>query len=173
MIHVCSLARLHATVDETGARHIVTLLRLTDRVERPAHIAPENHLVLSVDDISAPIEGYTCPGDEHVARLIAFAGRWDRAAPMVVHCFAGISRSTAGAFVTACTLNPKRDEREIAQVIRRASPTAQPNARIVAIADRLLDASGPHAARRRSHGPGRGRHGRPAVPPRYPLTALL
>ena len=39
MIHVCSLARLHATVDETRARHIVTLLRLTDRVERPRHIA--------------------------------------------------------------------------------------------------------------------------------------
>ena len=35
MIHVCSLARLYATVDETGAGHIVTLLRLTDRVERP------------------------------------------------------------------------------------------------------------------------------------------
>ena len=47
MIHVCSLARLHDTVDETGARHIVTLLRLTDRVERPRHIAPENHLVLA------------------------------------------------------------------------------------------------------------------------------
>ncbi len=54
MIHVCSLARLYATVDETGARHIVTLLRLTDRVERPRHIAPENHLVLGVDDIPAP-----------------------------------------------------------------------------------------------------------------------
>ncbi len=142
MIHVCSLARLHATVEETGARHIVTLLRLIDRVERPAHIAPENHLVLSVDDISTPIEGYSCPGDEHVARLIAFAGRWDRAAPMVVHCFAGISRSTAGAFVAVCALNPKRDEREIAQAIRHASPTAQPNARIVTIADRLLERNG-------------------------------
>ena len=142
MIHVCSLARLHATVDETGARHIVTLLRLTDRVERPAHIAAGNHLVLSVDDISVPIEGYTCPGDEHVARLIEFIGAWDRAAPMVVHCFAGISRSTAGAFVAACTLNPKRDERDIAQAIRRASRTAQPNARIVAIADRMLRREG-------------------------------
>jgi predicted protein tyrosine phosphatase len=154
MIHVCSLARLHATVDETGARHIVTLLRLTDRVERPAHIAPENHLVLSVDDISAPIEGYTCPGDEHVARLIAFAGRWDRAAPMVVHCFAGISRSTAGAFVTACALNPQRDEREIAQAIRRASPTAQPNARIVTIADRLLERQGRMLRAIEAMGPG-------------------
>ncbi len=154
MIHVCSLARLHATVDETGARHIVTLLRLTDRVERPAHIAPENHLVLSVDDISAPIEGYTCPGDEHVARLIAFAGRWDRAAPMVVHCFAGISRSTAGAFVAACALNPNRDEREIAQAIRGASPTAQPNARIVTIADRLLERNGRMLRAIEAMGPG-------------------
>lgn len=142
MIHVCSLARLHATVDETGARHIVTLLRLTDRVQRPAHIAADNHLVLSVDDICAPIEGYTCPGDEHVARLIEFVGGWDRAAPMVVHCFAGISRSTAGAFVAACTLNPNRDERDIAQAIRRASRTAQPNARIVSIADRILRRDG-------------------------------
>jgi predicted protein tyrosine phosphatase len=142
MIHVCSLARLYATVDETGARHIVTLLRLTDRVERPRHIAPENHLVLAVDDISAPVEGYTAPAEEHVSRLIDFAGAWDRKAPMVVHCFAGISRSTAGAFVAACAINPERDEREIAQAIRRASNTAQPNARIVSIADRLLRRDG-------------------------------
>jgi predicted protein tyrosine phosphatase len=142
MIHVCSLARLHATLDETGARHIVTLLRLADRVQRPAHITADNHLVLSVDDICAPIEGYACPADEHVARLIDFVSAWDRAAPMVVHCFAGISRSTAGAFVAACALNPKRDEREIAQAIRRASRTAQPNARIVAIADRMLKRDG-------------------------------
>jgi predicted protein tyrosine phosphatase len=142
MIHVCSLARLRATVNGTGARHIVTLLRLTDRVERPSHIAADNHLVLSIDDICMPIEGYTCPGDEHVLRLIEFVGAWDRATPMVVHCFAGISRSTAGAFVAACALNPKRDERDIAQAIRRASRTAQPNARIVAIADRMLSRNG-------------------------------
>ena len=60
----------------------------------------------------------------------------------MVHCFAGISRSTAGAFVTACALNPKRDESEIARAIRQASPTAQPNARIVSIADRLLKRDG-------------------------------
>ena len=36
MIHVCSLARLHDTVTEVGASHIVTLLRLIDRVQRPA-----------------------------------------------------------------------------------------------------------------------------------------
>jgi predicted protein tyrosine phosphatase len=142
MIHVCSLARLYDTVDETGARHIVTLLRLTDRVTRPRQIAPENHLVLGIDDISMPIDGYTLPGEEHVGRLIDFVGAWDRQAPMVVHCFAGISRSTAGAFVAACALNPARDERDIAWAIRRASRTAQPNARIVSLADRLLKRDG-------------------------------
>ena len=40
MIHVCSLARLYATVEETRARHVVTLLRLVDRVQWPRHIVP-------------------------------------------------------------------------------------------------------------------------------------
>jgi predicted protein tyrosine phosphatase len=142
MIHVCSLARLSATIEETGARHIVTLLRLSDRVVRPGHIAAENHLILNVDDIPEPAEGFTAPAEVHVERLIAFAGAWERKAPMVVHCFAGISRSTASAFVTACVVNPQRDEREIAWAIRRASRTAQPNPRIVSIADRLLKRDG-------------------------------
>ncbi len=154
MIHVCSLARLHATVDETGARHIVTLLRLTDRVERPRHIAPENHLVLAVDDISVPMDGYTLPAEEHVERLIDFVGRWDRATPMVVHCYAGISRSSAGAYVAACAVNPKRNEQEIAWEIRRASRTAQPNAAIVSIADRLLKRQGRMVRAVETIGPG-------------------
>jgi predicted protein tyrosine phosphatase len=154
MIHVCSLARLYSTVDETGARHIVTLLRLTDRVERPNHIAAENHLVLAVDDITTPMDGYTAPAEEHVRRLIDFAGKWDRAAPMVVHCFAGISRSTAGAYVAACALNPARDEMQIAWDIRRASHTATPNARIVSIADKLLNRDGRMVRAIETIGPG-------------------
>ena len=155
MIHVCSLARLHATVDETGARHIVTLLRLTDRVQRPSHIAAENHLVLAVDDIAAPMDGFTVPAQGHVERLIDFVSAWDRAAPMVVHCFAGISRSTAGAYVAACVLNPQRDEMQIAQAIRRASHTAQPNVAIVSIADRLLKRDGRMVRAVEALGPGR------------------
>ena len=154
MIHVCSLARLHSTVDKTGARHIVTLLRQTDRVQRPSHIAETNHLVLAVDDIAMPMEGYTVPATEHVQRLIDFVGTWDRAAPMVVHCYAGISRSTAAAYVTACALNPNRDEQQIAWDIRRASRTAQPNAAIVSIADSLLKRDGRMVRAVETIGPG-------------------
>jgi predicted protein tyrosine phosphatase len=61
---------------------------------------------------------------------------------MVVHCYAGISRSTASAFAAACALNPGRDEVSIAWELRRASRTATPNALIVSLADRLLGRGG-------------------------------
>jgi predicted protein tyrosine phosphatase len=142
MIHVCSLARLHNTVETVGARHVVTLMRDVDKVVRPKSIVEANHLVLSMDDIAQAIEGYEMPAELHVTRLIEFVSGWDRAAPMVVHCYAGISRSTAAAFTAACALNPKRDEAEIAQALRRASPIASPNVRIVALADAALGRKG-------------------------------
>jgi predicted protein tyrosine phosphatase len=142
MIHVCSLARLHKTVEDTGARHVVTLLKDVDLVQRPDAIAPDNHLILGMDDIIEPLDGYVAPADEHVTKLIAFVRGWDRTKPLIIHCYAGISRSTAGAFVTACALNPQRQELAIAQALRLASETATPNMRLVSLADRVLGRDG-------------------------------
>jgi predicted protein tyrosine phosphatase len=88
------------------------------------------------------MEGYIHPAEEHVSELVAFVQRWDRRAPLVMHCYAGISRSTAGAFITACALNPRRDEAAIAQIIRRSSATAMPNVMLVSHADRILGRGG-------------------------------
>jgi len=142
MIHVCSLARLQETVEDTGARHVVSLLGDEARIECPSSVAPENHLWLRLHDISAPLDGYIVPREQHIADLISFVRAWDRRAPLVVHCFAGISRSTASAFAAVCALNPQRDEGGIARALRRASPTATPNIRIVSLADRLLNRDG-------------------------------
>jgi predicted protein tyrosine phosphatase len=142
MIHVCSLARLEETVEQTGARRIVSLIGDEARVSRPPCIAPENHLWLRLHDISVPLEGYIVPAEQHVADLLDFVRDWDRRAPLVVHCYMGISRSTASAYATVCALNPRRNEATIAQALRRASPTATPNARIVSLADRLLGRNG-------------------------------
>jgi predicted protein tyrosine phosphatase len=142
MIHVCPLLLLHETVEETGARHVVTLLGDDVTVVRPAGVAAENHLWLRMHDIVDPLDGFRHPAAEHIEALIAFVHRWERAAPIVVHCHAGISRSTAAAFVTACALRPERDERTIAKALRRASATAQPNRRIVALADEVLARKG-------------------------------
>jgi len=142
MIHVCSLARLHDTVHQTGALHIVTMLKDTDRVERPNHILESNHLILGMDDITSEMDGYVTPCEEHVGRLLSFVRGWDRARPLVMHCYAGISRSTAGAYVAACALNAERSELTIARELRSASTSATPNARIVSLADRLLGRDG-------------------------------
>lgn len=154
MIHVCSLARLHDTVGETRARHVVTLIKDVSLVRRPDSIAAENHLLLDMDDIVNAMDGYVHPTEGHVEKLIDFVTRWDRGAPIVVHCYAGISRSTAGAFITACALNPKRDEAGIARIIRDASPTAIPNIRLVALADTLLGRQGRMVKAIQGIGPG-------------------
>jgi predicted protein tyrosine phosphatase len=142
MIHVCSLARLQEIVDDTGARHVVSLIGDEAAVSRPDGVAPEHYLRLRLHDISAPLDGYIMPGEEHVAELIRFVRHWDRRAPLVVHCFMGISRSTASAYASVCALNPQRNEASIAKALRRASPTATPNIRIVTLADRLLGRDG-------------------------------
>jgi predicted protein tyrosine phosphatase len=142
MIHVCSLTLLPEMVVKTGAHHVVSLLSDEASLRRPASISPENHLWLQVHDISEPYEGYVLPQPEHVEELIAFVRRWPREAPLVIHCYAGISRSTAAAFVAVCALNPGGDERNIAKALRQASPTATPNIRIVAVADQLLKRQG-------------------------------
>jgi predicted protein tyrosine phosphatase len=142
MIRVCSLARLNETVAACRATHVVTLVRDEARVFRPEGIKPENHLWLQMDDIADPIEGMIAPNEEHVAQLVEFVGRWQRTDPLVVHCFAGISRSTAAAFIAACTLFPERAESEIALRLRAASPTASPNPRLVALGDTYLGRNG-------------------------------
>jgi len=142
MIHVCSLARLHTTIEETGARHVVTLLGVEDEVRLPEAVPAGNHLRLHVHDITGPMDGYVSPDVAHVEQLLSFVRDWRRDAPMVIHCYAGISRSTAAAFTAVCALNPRRDERLIAQALRRASRTAYPNPRIVSLADQVLARKG-------------------------------
>jgi predicted protein tyrosine phosphatase len=141
-LHVCSLARLPETVAATGASHVVTLVNAGTAVERPAAIAPDRHLFLSVSDIVEPIDGHTLPCTDHVERLLAFVKAWGRDRPLVFHCYAGISRSTAAAFVSACALAPHRDEAALARALREASPIATPNRRLVEVADALLGRRG-------------------------------
>lgn len=142
MLHVCSLAALPETVRATGASHVLTVMANVEQVERPASVLPANHLRVAMDDITEHIDGFTAPCEAHVEKVLAFVRGWDRNAPMVVHCYAGISRSTASAFAAACLLNPQKDELAIARQIRAASPIASPNRLIVGLADSLLGRQG-------------------------------
>jgi predicted protein tyrosine phosphatase len=118
--------------------HLLTLLDPATPVERPLGVLASRHLRLDVDDIDHPMDGYRAPDEDAVRSLLAFSRTWDAAAPMVVHCYAGISRSTASAFVIACDRNPDAAEYTIALALRRAASHAFPNRRIVALADDIL-----------------------------------
>tara|TARA_R110002167_G_scaffold103658_2_gene268001 strand:+ start:1437 stop:1949 length:513 start_codon:yes stop_codon:yes gene_type:complete len=141
MIHICAWRAVDAHAESIAATHVVSLLGVEGRPETPARIAPGCHLDLDVDDIAAAAPGYVLPDSAHVERLLDFARAWDRAGPMIVHCYAGISRSTAAALAVLCLYNEGR-EYEAARLLRQRAPHARPNRRIVQLTDRALGLDG-------------------------------
>jgi predicted protein tyrosine phosphatase len=141
-IYVAPLSRVQTTVADAAIGHLVTLINHDTLVQTPPSIQPERHLRLAMNDICEPSEGLVVPSVGHVSDLVDFALGWDRRAPLLIHCWAGISRSTAAAFITLCALNPEIDEEKLARVLREASPTAYPNRLLVALGDEALSRSG-------------------------------
>lgn len=141
-VYVCPLSRIAETVAHSNASHLVSLINDNTPVVRPDTIPEENHLFLGINDIVEPLDGMVLPAGEHVEQLIDFVAGWEPVRPIVVHCYAGISRSSAAAFITLCALKPERDEADIARRMRAASRFAYPNPRIVAIGDEILGRKG-------------------------------
>jgi predicted protein tyrosine phosphatase len=141
-IYVAPLSLVEATIADAAVGHLVTLINHDTKVPTPSSIPPERHLKLAMNDICEPAEGLVLPCEEHVAHLVQFTVDWDRKAPLLIHCWAGISRSTAAAFISLCALNPEADEFHLARALRHASPTAYPNRRLVALGDSVLVRSG-------------------------------
>ncbi len=141
-VYVCPLSRIAETVARSNASHLVSLINDNTPVVRPDTIPEANHLFLGINDIVEPMDGMILPASEHVERLVGFIGAWHPVRPIVAHSYAGISRSTAAAYITLCALKPDRDEADIAQRMRAASRFATPNARLVEIGDALLGRNG-------------------------------
>jgi predicted protein tyrosine phosphatase len=141
-IIVCPLSRAPEIAREHRPSHAVSLLDPGSAFPVLAGFGAARHLRLGVHDINEDQAGLTFCDGAHMASILDFAGGWDRQAPMLIHCYAGISRSTATAFITACLHNPDADERAIARALRTASPAAWPNRRFVALADQALGRAG-------------------------------
>lgn len=141
-IYVAPLSLVETTVADANVSHLVTLINGETPISTPPGIVPDRHLRLAMNDICEPQPGLVLPCETHVADLINFARQWDRQAPLLIHCWAGISRSTAAAFISLCALNPAGSELELARTLRRASPTAYPNRLLVALADEILTREG-------------------------------
>jgi len=153
LIYVCNLFDMPYYARALRADYLVSLVQPEFQPPTPAGVRSERHLRVAVHDISEPMEGSVVPGEAHVRELIKFLCDWPGSGPLLLHCYAGVSRSTAAALI-ALTLRAKDREMEAAQVLRDAAPHAHPNARIIALADQLLDRNGRLIAARSAMGPG-------------------
>lgn len=135
--------------------HVVTLIGPGTEVETPDGVPAGRHLRLTVHDIEEAQPDMIAPCHDHVADLLAFSEHWDGREPMLIHCWAGISRSTAAAYIVLCSRNAPGSEDEIAKAMRHRAPCAQPNRLLVRHADTLLRRDGRMIAAVEAMGPGR------------------
>ncbi len=140
MIIVCGLHVAQNQIDLHGAKSVIGILG--PEMSHPDYTGINNHLKLTFNDINADSPGLISPRIADAKRLITFIEDWDQKEPMLIHCWAGISRSTASAFAALCILRPNSDEMELAQELRTASPSATPNKMITSQVDQLLGRKG-------------------------------
>lgn len=135
------------TIGEMAARHqareMITLIAEKHDFHRPGIVDPKRHLSIVVNDIAfAGKEGLIAPQEAHVAEIVSFARSWDQSAPLLIHCWMGVSRSPAAALIAALAVNAELDDEALTQALRRASPQASPNTRLVEIGDATLARAG-------------------------------
>lgn len=143
---VCPLRRLGELVPVTGARRVVSVLNAHLIPPTPAGIEPAHHLKLAMSEYVEVKPGERHPALGQLEQLIAFANAWlespDAEHPLLIHCFSGLNRSTASAYIIQCALNPAVPATLIALRLRVASETAAPNRMMFALADQLLGRKG-------------------------------
>lgn len=136
------LSRVIETIDSYKVGWLVSAINKDTMLETPEVLRAGRHLKLAMNDISSARDGLVLPSDDHVKRLVNFVDDWDMSQPLMVHCWAGVSRSTAGVYIALCHLNPTRGEDHLAKLLRSASPTATPNIRLIGLADEYLGRNG-------------------------------
>jgi predicted protein tyrosine phosphatase len=142
MILVTPLSAVEETIRRDKPSHMVTLLSPEHMIETPKGVMGERHLRLSMNDVADTWMSELPPSDHHVEKLIAFGRTWDGRAPMLVHCWAGVSRSTAAAYILLCDRLGAGAEHDIAKALRRRAPHACPNPLLVRLADKALGRKG-------------------------------
>ncbi len=142
-IIISPLDELQGLIAKYRQAHVIGLLG-PDMAHPVLPLEEQRRLKLSFHDVTEAQAGLQAPATEHVKALVSFVRRWQASGqgPLIVHCWMGVSRSPAAAFIARCLIAPDSDEREIAHDLRHLAPFATPNARLVALADALLGREG-------------------------------
>lgn len=142
MILVTPLSEIESAIRRYRPSHMITLLSPEHMIDTPAGIDAARHLRLSVNDVSDVAASELPPSEYHVSQLLEFGRGWNADAPMLVHCWAGVSRSMAATYSILCDRFEPGKERDIARALRYRAPHAWPNPLMVRLADDLLSRQG-------------------------------
>jgi predicted protein tyrosine phosphatase len=148
-ITICGLDELPSHSD-SGVTHALSIL--DPGTPEPRALSDYADLrarwLLRFDDIARRLPATQAPEADDVVSLLGI-GREMRTAPapahMLIHCHAGVSRSTAAAMILLAQRHPGR-ERDAAALVRRLRPVARPNRRMLSLADEILGRGGAFTA---------------------------
>ena len=135
-IQICSLQ----TARETDYSIYDGLITVEDSLEdNPLRINNDlcPQLVLCFDDISLPVDDYILPQKKHIERALEFAESLGNGS-LIIHCVAGISRSSGIALaIIANSLGIGKEEESIKE-LQILNPYCLPNKLVVKLADEIL-----------------------------------
>lgn len=103
---------------------------------------------LRFHDIVDPLPGQILPEPDDVAQILAFGRALEEDAAgregghLLIHCHAGISRSTAAMTMLLAQASPETDEEAILGQLTAIRPQAWPNLRMTGFADEQLSRGG-------------------------------
>jgi len=128
-----------------GVTHVLSILD-PDTPDPPvfAAFAPHRRLALRFHDIIETQPDQLAPGKADVERLLAFGHELSDVpgSHLLIHCHAGVSRSTASATLILAQARPDRPAREVLDAVAQLRPRAWPNLRILEFGDDLLGRNG-------------------------------
>ena len=143
--HPRAAAALHRSASATCCRSSTP----TSRARPPSTaISAIDHELIRFDDVVAEYPGFEACTPAHIDKVLEFGERV-HAQPdshVLVHCHAGISRSTAAAAILMCQHAPGQEEAAFLKLLGMRKH-GWPNTRMVEFADTLLEARRRPAAR--------------------------
>jgi predicted protein tyrosine phosphatase len=149
LLTICGLEEL----GQHSARAVTHVLSIVDPdcPDPEAFQAYDSHhrTILRFHDVIEPSDGYVMPEMGHVEAVLTFgeslkrgAAAREEAGHLLVHCHAGISRSTAAMAMLLAQVYPGEDEDRIFDRLTGIRPQAWPNSRMIGFADQLLARNG-------------------------------
>ncbi len=145
-ITVCGIEELEGH-GEARVSHVLSILD-PDAPVPPAFgtFGEHERLELRFHDILDPADGMIVPSEEHVTRLLAFgrelASEPQETTHLLVHCHAGISRSTAAMSLILAQTLPDLPAPDVLEMVFEIRSKAWPNLRMIEMGDRQLGRGG-------------------------------